>query len=169
MSTPTPSTIILFDRAMPRALTAALQAERGDLWSAQFCANLPTPQSHAAYLDLWRAIRAAPGRARNARLLLAQPTPRNPQSAESAAAAMDLKTHGWQIKWMAAGAMAHMKLWLFGEELAIIGSHNLTQSAMLANHEASVLTREPTAIGDTAAWLTLAWSRATDRPTFGLS
>ena len=162
-------TIPVFSQALRHSLVALCNGERASIRTAQFCAAAATRTSHAAYRELWQSLREAPRRGADCRMLLAQPTPRNPQSAESAAAAMDLALLGWRVRWIKPGALAHMKLWIFGDDLVIMGSHNLTQSAMISNHEASIITRDHAAVADTAAWYEAQWRVATQRPTIGLA
>jgi len=47
---------------------------------------------------------------------------------------------GWQVRSAPATPTLHAKIWLFGEDYAVIGSHNVTEAAMSRNIETSLVT-----------------------------
>lgn len=159
----------LIDRHMLLTLIDLIRAEKATIRTAQFSACLPTPQAHHNYKVLWQELIAAGNRGIEAQMLLAQPSPRSPQCAESAAAAIDLNHAHWTTRWLPAGRLAHMKIWIFGDHTIIIGSHNLTHAAMMTNTEASLLTRDQVSIDHIDKWWRDTWLLGTPRPTIGIA
>lgn len=50
-----------------------------------------------------------------------------------------LRTAGWQVRMSRAAPILHAKIIICDEHSATIGSHNLTDSALFSNHEATIL------------------------------
>lgn len=57
-----------------------------------------------------------------------------------------LNDFGASAKKLSTPALVHVKLMIIDDELAIIGSHNYTESAFLMNYELSVIVDDPVVV-----------------------
>lgn len=86
------------------------------------------------------ALLDAPQRNKLCRMIMTGASPLSPQAAANLSNGEALHRAGWEVRQAPRTPMLHSKVWIFGEEFAVIGSHNLTEAALSRNHEASVIT-----------------------------
>lgn len=160
MTAAAPASACIFDAAARRHLIGMLTTARRSIMTAQFAASPIVTTTPAAYRQLMDAAHAAARRGVVCSMVLAQAGPRNPQSSASLLAASQLIAAGWRVRWAPAGRLMHAKMWVFDASHVVIGSHNLTESAMSANHEASLIATDAASAADAAQWFGLLWAKS---------
>ena len=69
-----------------------------------------------------------------------------------------LRKCGVDVKFNPMQKMLHAKLWIFDRKVAVLGSHNMSNSAMSKNLEVSYLVTEPAEIFSLCEWFDGIWS-----------
>lgn len=64
---------------------------------------------------------------------------------------------GWKVQKLFLGPTMHRKAWVFDGERVIVGSHNITGSALTGNREASILTDDASIASQVQAAMLKDW------------
>jgi phosphatidylserine/phosphatidylglycerophosphate/cardiolipin synthase-like enzyme len=135
--------------------------------SVELCVYLAAPpgrDASRAYLDLWHALTHAPARGVTCRALLHTHPAASVLLRAHLTAATTLAAAGWRVRFTRPPAVQHAKFWIVDGLHALVGSHNLTESATTRNGEASVYLNAKTVARDLRWLFNRAWSRPDLRP-----
>ena len=72
-----------------------------------------------------------------------------------------LTAHGWHVRLAKPHPLQHCKIWLLDDWLAVIGSHNLTVSGLLKNHEISVTCTSTPILAKLHRFFNASWESST--------
>ena len=152
---------ILRNQELRQALMRLIPAAVTRIYATQFSATPIAPTTPAPYRTLVLTMVMAARRGLDCRIILAPPSPKNPQGAASQAFARDLAASGWRIAWAPFGHLLHSKAWIIDSDISIVGSHNLTAAAMMSNAEQSIIARSRSFATTMANNFALDWAGAT--------
>lgn len=113
------------------------------------------------YANFWSHILNAPRRGLECCAVLCLWSSLTPAARQNIATAEMMISAGWKIKWARESMPIHATTWLFDQERAIIGSHNLTPQSLHQSAEFSILTAEPAFIAAISQWQAQVWAKAT--------
>lgn len=116
-------------------------------------------KENSSVTKLSRAVLNAPRRGVKVRVLLNKEGPSNPLTAINAEAQKYLQEAGCVVKFGPSFPVTHAKLWLFDDDLVVLGSHNLSERSCLHNDETSVLMDSRQVLKYYKDYFELLWSR----------
>lgn len=144
----------------PKKILALLEAATESICLITFVATVQRPSSHLSYAALWRGMTAAAHRGKSCRALLACGSPASTQGVSNRQVSDVLTRAGWQCRASGGGRITHAKVWLIDGKAAVVGSHNLTEAAMLRNIEVSLLVTQPPIVARLVDLFEHEWARA---------
>jgi len=124
------------------ALLAALQRAKQEIVVAMFQC-VPGPEAGQRATQVAQALIAAATRGVRVIVILDQPPEGDSLEAPNHPVAAQLRRQGITVGFDAPGRMLHTKLVVIDRRVVFLGSHNLTQSALRSNQEASVRIDSP--------------------------
>jgi len=152
--------LLIFGKGTPEALASFCKEARKSIQVLSFVASVPSARSHLAYRALWQAMEAAPARGVACQILLCRATPDSTQGLSNRLAASTLRSYGWESRLSTDNRIHHAKIWIFDQKMIVIGSHNLTEAAMLRNVEFSLASTYSLAVSDTVEAFAGVWLAA---------
>lgn len=124
------------------AIAGLLENTGRAFWVTVFNASGPPAAPHIAYWEFWRALKQAPARGVDCRLLLPQRPDTSTSNTRQDAALAELAAAGWNIRHPPPGRLLHSKMWISDARAAVVTSANLSQSALTLNHEITLSTTD---------------------------
>lgn len=94
---------------------------------------------HPLLREMYRAILDAPSRGALCMAIMPDMLRHTPTPYLNARSIAEMREAGWTVRHPRDGNLLHAKTWLFDHRHSIIGSHNLTEQALLRNHDLSIL------------------------------
>ena len=114
-------------------------AARDSIRLAMYAISAAWPARGSREHDVFTALAGAPARGIRCSAVLAS-HPRGTKTARyNLSAAVKLIEAGWIVRWAPPGRLLHAKFMQFDQEAAIIGSHNISHSAIASNIDLSVV------------------------------
>lgn len=137
-----------------------LAAARRSIKLAAYSVSARWPDGPRGQWAPWPKMLAAPARGVTCQAVLANPAKQNRNKAWNNRAAAHLASAGWRVRRFSASRLLHAKTWIIDDAAYIVGSHNISQSAAAANHDASILMIAPQGADRILHWWNSTWAGA---------
>jgi len=139
------------DNYAPAMLDLIGAAERSiDL--AAFGISAYWPARGSREFDIFTALLNAPGRGLRCTAVLATHKRSSATARFNKAASVKLAEAGWHVKWAPQAHLLHAKFIQADKKTAIMGSHNISHTAITSNIDLSAVIRYPSAANEAAQW-----------------
>lgn len=119
------------------------------------------PARGSRQYDVFSAIERAPARGLRCTAVLATHKPGSGTARFNLAAAAKMADAGWRVRWAPRAHLLHAKFLQADRRRAIIGSHNISHSAITSNIDLSVLIEFGSTPNQAARWWDSLLSRST--------
>jgi phosphatidylserine/phosphatidylglycerophosphate/cardiolipin synthase-like enzyme len=117
-----------------------------------YTGHVPSARSMPKVRQLWQLWKDAGLSLEGCSAIIAGWRERSPQWLSNRACAGVLSANGWAVVEAKERPIMHPKLYLFDDDVAVIGSHNLTGQGLTYNFNLSVLTDDKAMIADLLAY-----------------
>lgn len=155
------NTRLLVDGELVSVLADLMASAAGACCLTAYQMSVTGPRTPLRHMQLITAMLAAPAQSRLCRIIMTPAAKLSPNARANAHTGDMLRSAGWEVRTAPTVPLLHSKIWLFGEQAAVIGSHNLTAAAMCANREVSVITDSPRIISRLHRYYADMWLAAT--------
>jgi phosphatidylserine/phosphatidylglycerophosphate/cardiolipin synthase-like enzyme len=158
------SVILYHDQALGRALPSIIDGATKSLDLCMYLLAPPSDCTHAAMRELWAALDRAPRRGVACRAVIHAGSRTWPGMEAGRRSVAALKASKWDAREWKGGKILHAKQLVIDGAAVVMGSHNWTQSALLANGEASTWIIDRHVAEAAAQWFELVAWRNSGRP-----
>lgn len=133
---------LIVDNSFLPALIAEIELAKKEILISTFKIDPKNKKNQNTIQAIFKAIHRAAQNGIKIKILTNIHTGRNFLPLNNLRAAFQLKTAGVEIRGFKKDKIIHAKYFLIDNTSLIIGSHNITQKALTANHEVSILIRD---------------------------
>lgn len=134
------------------AMLDLIQAATHSLDLAAFGISSYWPARGSRQFDIFTALLSAPARGIRCTAVLATHKRSSATARFNKAASVKLAEAGWQIKWAPQAHLLHAKFIQADKKTTIMGSHNISHTAITSNIDLSAVIRYPSAANEAAHW-----------------
>lgn len=149
------SVIIYHDQMLGRALPGIIDRALHSLDLCMYLLAPPSDATHRVMLDVWAALDRAPRRGVRCRAVIHAGSRTWPGMEAGRRSVAALRASGWDAREWKGGKILHAKQLIIDGAGVLLGSHNWTQSALLANGEASSMIIDKHIADAAAQWFEL--------------
>jgi phosphatidylserine/phosphatidylglycerophosphate/cardiolipin synthase-like enzyme len=158
------SVTIYHDQALGRALPALIDSAQHTLDLCMYLLSPPHESTHAVMRELWAALDRAPRRGVRCRAVIHAGSRTWPGMEAGRRSVAALRASNWDAREWKGGKILHAKQLIIDGAAVVLGSHNWTQSALLANGEATTWVIDRHVAEAAAQWFELVPWRNNGRP-----
>ena len=134
------------------AMLDLIQAATHSLDLAAFGISSYWPARGSREFDIFTALLNAPALGLRCTAVLATHKRSSATARFNKAASVKLAEAGWQIKWAPQAHLLHAKFIQADKKTTIMGSHNISHTAITSNIDLSAVIRYPSAANEAAQW-----------------
>jgi len=125
-------------------IIACVKEAKHSIELLNYIATMPSIRSSINFRNLHESMKIAGKKKIICNAIFSKGEKNSSLNASNERVMQSLKESNWNCKTIDGARILHGKAWIFDSRLIVIGSHNLTESAMTKNIEFSVITDDPT-------------------------